>query len=425
MAATEPASQEARNPAGHRAMVVFVVFLFFAWGFATVLIDTLIPKLKALFSLNYAEVMLTQFAFFLGYLVFSMPAAVILSRIGYTRSIVLGLLVMAAGCLLFVPAASAGVFEGFLLALFVMAAGITTLQTAANPYMAVLGPESTSSSRLTLAQAFNSLGTTIGPLVGAAFILADEPSLPAGGLSGDALAAARHAEASAVLPPFLGIAATLVVVAIVFWKKRNSDTTVTVGGAASLGESFRVLRRPRLALGAASIFVYVGAEVAIGSLLVNYLMQPDVLDVPAARAGQLVSLYWGGAMVGRFIGSAVLRMVSPGKVLACVAVGAIALIALSTNTTGMLSGYSLLAIGLMNAIMFPTIFSLACEKLGSRAADGSGIINVAIFGGAVIPLLTGVIADVSGSLSFALVLPAACYAIIAGFGIYARKPAVA
>lgn len=186
-----------------------------------------------------------------------------------------------------------------------------------------------------------------------------------------------------------------------------------------------LLKRPRFGFGALCIFLYVGAEVSIGSLIVNYLMQPGVMGLQEQAAGKLIGLYWGGAMVGRFIGSALLRVVSPGKVLACVAVGAIALIALSTNTTGMLSGYSLLAIGLMNAIMFPTIFSLACEKLGSRAADGSGIINVAIFGGAVIPLLTGVIADVSGSLSFALILPAACYAIIAGFGIYARKPAVA
>ena len=194
---------------------------------------------------------------------------------------------------------------------------------------------------------------------------------------------------------------------------------------APASAAFDLLSRPRFGFGALCIFLYVGAEVSIGSLIVNYLMQPGVMGLEEQAAGKLIGLYWGGAMVGRFIGSAVLRVISPGKVLAFVATGAIVLIAISTNTTGVVSGYSLLAIGLMNAIMFPTIFSLACEKLGSRAADGSGIINVAIFGGAVIPLLTGVIADVSGSLAFALILPAICYAIIAGFGIYARRPAVA
>jgi len=185
-----------------------------------------------------------------------------------------------------------------------------------------------------------------------------------------------------------------------------------------------LLKRPRFGYGALCIFLYVGAEVSIGSLVVNYLMQPGVMALPEQAAGKLIGLYWGGAMIGRFIGSALMRVVSPGKLLAFVAAGAIALILISTNTTGTLSGYSLLAIGLMNSIMFPTIFSLASEKLGSRAADGSGIINVAIFGGAVVPLATGAIADLTGSLATALLLPALCYAVIAGFGIYARRPAV-
>ena len=184
-----------------------------------------------------------------------------------------------------------------------------------------------------------------------------------------------------------------------------------------------LLKRKRFGFGALCIFLYVGAEVSIGSLIVNYLMQSHVMGLQEQAAGKLIGLYWGGAMVGRFIGSAVLRVVSPGKVLAAVAVGAILLLGFSTHTTGTTSGYSLLAIGLMNAIMFPTIFTLACEKLGPRAADGSGIINVAIFGGAVIPLLTGMIADATGSLALAFILPAACYAVIASFGWYARKPA--
>ena len=223
---------------------------------------------------------------------------------------------------------------------------------------------------------------------------------------------------------YIGIAIALAMVAAVVWMFRDKLHGEKHEPSSGLGGA-DLLKRPRFGYGALCIFLYVGAEVSIGSLIVNYLMQPGVMGLQEQAAGKLIGLYWGGAMIGRFIGSAVLRVISPGKVLAFVAVGAIALIALSTNTTGMLSGYSLLAIGLMNAIMFPTIFSLACEKLGSRAADGSGIINVAIFGGAVIPLLTGVIADLSGSLGFALILPAICYAIIAGFGIYARRPAVA
>lgn len=208
----------------------------------------------------------------------------------------------------------------------------------------------------------------------------------------------------------------------VVWLFRNALKGEKHEESAGLA-GFDLLGRKRFGFGALCIFLYVGAEVSIGSLIVNYLMQSHVMGLEEQAAGKLIAYYWGGAMVGRFIGSGVLRVVSPGKVLACVAVGAIALIALSTHTTGVVSGYSLLAIGLMNAVMFPTIFTLACEKLGPRAADGSGIINVAIFGGAVIPLLTGVIADATGSLAIAFILPAACYAVIAWFGWYARRPA--
>jgi FHS family L-fucose permease-like MFS transporter len=216
----------------------------------------------------------------------------------------------------------------------------------------------------------------------------------------------------------------LAIVAAVVWMFRNKLQGERHEPSSLLG-GFQLLKRPRFGYGAACIFLYVGAEVAIGSLIVNYLMQPHVMGLQEQAAGKLIGLYWGGAMIGRFIGSAILRVVSPGLVLAFVSAGAISLILISTSTTGAVSGYSLLAIGLMNSIMFPTIFSLACEKLGARAADGSGIINIAIFGGAVIPLITGVIADATGSLAYALILPALCYAIIAGFGIFAKKPAEA
>jgi FHS family L-fucose permease-like MFS transporter len=296
------------------------------------------------------------------------------------------------------------------------------VQVVANPLISLLGPARTVHSRLTFAQAFNSLGTTVFPIVGSALILGGLAGLSASELSGPALDAYRSAETRAIVNTYLGLAAALAVIAAAVWLFRNRlPAEQHEQGSALAG--LPLLRRPRFGWGALCIFLYVGAEVAIGSLIVNYLMQQDVLGLSEGGAGDMIAYYWGGAMVGRFIGSYFLRIFSPGLILAGVAVGAISLILISANSTGAVSAYSLLAIGLTNSIMFPTIFSLACERLGSRAADGSGIINIAIFGGAVVPLLTGMLADVSGSLAFALLLPALCYAVIAGFGIYARRPA--
>jgi len=291
-----------------------------------------------------------------------------------------------------------------------------------NPLISLLGPAPTAHSRLTFAQAFNSLGTTVFPYFGSILILGSLATITADQLSGVELDAYRTAESQAIVNGYLGIAVALAVVAGVVWMFRDSLKGEKHEQSAGLA-GLDLLKRTRFGFGAACIFLYVGAEVAIGSLIVNYLMQAHVMGLEEQAAGKLIGLYWGGAMVGRFIGSAVLRVVSPGLVLATVAVGEITLIVVSTQTTGTVSGYTLLGIGLMNSIMFPTIFSLACEKLGPRAADGSGIINVAIFGGAVIPLLTGMIADATGSLAISFVLPAVCYAIIAGFGWYARRPA--
>ena len=402
---------------------LFVMGLFFIFGGITSLNDVIIPKLKELFTLNYTQAMLVQFCFFTAYAVIGIPGARLVKRIGYMRGAVAGLLTMMVGCLLFIPASQSAAYPLFLFALFILASGVVIVQVVSNPLISLLGPAKTAHSRLTFAQAFNSLGTTIFPIVGSILILGSLASLSADQLSGPELDAYRTAESQAIVNGYLGIAVALAIVAAVVWMFRNRLKGESHEASAGLG-GVDLLQRPRFGYGALCIFLYVGAEVAIGSLIVNYLMQAHVMALPEQSAGKLIGLYWGGAMVGRFIGSALLRMVSPGKLLAAVSVGAIILIAISTQTTGVVSGYSLLAIGLMNAIMFPTIFSLACEKLGPRAADGSGIINVAIFGGAVIPLLTGVIADATGSLALALALPAACYAIIAGFGIYARRPAI-
>ena len=400
----------------------FVMALFFIFGGITSLNDVIIPKLKELFTLNYTQAMLVQFCFFAAYAIVGIPGAHLVKKIGYMRGAVAGLVTMMIGCLLFIPASQTATYGLFLLALFVLASGVVLVQVVSNPLISLLGPARTAHSRLTFAQAFNSLGTTIFPPVGAVLILGGLSAVATDQLSGVQLDAYRTAESQAIVHGYIGLAIALAVVAAAVWLFRNR-LQGEQHEASNIWAGFALLRRPRFGFGALCIFLYVGAEVSIGSLIVNYLKQADVMGLAELAAGKLIGIYWGGAMIGRFIGSAVLRKVSPGMMLAGVACGAIALILVSANTTGTLSGYSLLAIGLMNSIMFPTIFTLACEKLGTKAADGSGLINVAICGGAVIPLLTGMIADLTGSLAVSLALPAACYAIIARYGWYAKKPA--
>ena len=403
---------------------LFVFGLFFIFGGITSLNDVIIPKLKELFTLNFFEASLVQVWFFIAYAIVGIPGAMLVKKIGYMRGAVAGLVTMIAGCLLFIPASQTAVFGLFLFAYFILASGVVLVQVVANPLISLLGPAKTTHSRLTFAQAFNSLGTTIFPYFGAILILGSLAAVTADQLSGAELDAYRTAESQAIVHGYLGIAAALAVVAAVVWMFRNRLKGER-HEASSVSAGFKLLQRPRFGYGALCIFLYVGAEVAIGSFIVNYLAQAHVLNLSDADAGKLIPFYWGGALVGRFIGSWLLRVVSPGLLLATVASGAIALILISANSTGTLAGYSLLAIGLMNSIMFPTIFSLACEKLGPQAADGSGIINVAIAGGAVIPALFGLLADATGgNLAIALALPAVCYAIIAGFGYYARRPAV-
>ncbi|MFM5918488.1 MAG: sugar MFS transporter [Novosphingobium sp.] len=437
---------------------LFVMALFFIFGGITSLNDVIIPKLKELFTLNYTEAMLVQFCFFTAYAVIGIPGAALVKRIGYMRGAVVGLLTMMVGCLLFIPASRSAAYPLFLFAFFILASGVVVVQVVTNPLISLLGPAKTTSSRLTFAQAFNSLGTVVFPKVGSTLILGSLAGVTAAQLSGAALDDYRMAETQIIAKTYIGLAVALVVVAGAVWMNRNRlkhDANSEDGaplvtlprflmglGVFALGAlaavfgypAFslplmlagivvwlyhnRLLTLPRFSFGALCIFLYVGAEVAIGSLIVNYLQQKSVLGVDAETAGSYIPYYWGGALIGRFIGSWVMTRVSPGKVLAFNGIGAIVLVLISMNTTGATSAWSLLAVGLMNSIMFPTIFSLACEGLGSKAADGSGIINIAIFGGAVIPVLTGKMADMA-SLSTSLILPIACYAIIAVFGWWA------
>lgn len=401
---------------------LFVMALFFIFGGITSLNDVIIPKLKELFTLNYTQAMLVQFCFFTAYLAIGIPGAALVKRIGYMRGAVAGLLTMMVGCLLFIPASQNAAYPLFLGALFVLASGVVIVQVVTNPLISLLGPAKTTHSRLTFAQAFNSLGTVIFPLVGASLILGKLKDVSADKLTGPALDAYRVAETQTVVNTYLGLAVALALVAGVVWLNRGR-LKGEKHDHGSILKSFDLVKRTRFGFGALCIFLYVGAEVAIGSLIVNYLQENTVLGVDSATAGSYIPYYWGGALIGRFIGSAVMRYVSPGMVLGFNSLGAILLIVISMNTTGNLAAWSLLLVGLMNSIMFPTIFSLACEGLGKRAADGSGIINVAIFGGAVVPVLTGAIADVTHSLTLSLALPALCYAVIAAFGWHARRPA--
>jgi len=400
----------------HTGALIIVTVLFFMWGLITSLNDVLIPHLKSIYTLTYMQAMLVQFCFFGAYFIVSLPAGALIRRLGYQNGAVTGLLIAAAGCALFYPASNGG-YGMFLFALFVLASGITILQVAANPYVTALGPARTAASRLTLTQAFNSLGTTVAPALGGVLILSTVV------LSADQLAllpeteqlAHKAAEAAAVQGPYLGLAAALVLLAVMFAMARLpkiafEDTTAAVdakGGAMSYRH---------LVLGALGIFLYVGAEVSIGSFLINFIGEPHIAGLSHADAARYVSMYWGGALVGRFIGFAVMRYVSPGKSLAATAVGSITLVLIATFTEGSLAMWAIVAVGLCNSIMFPTIFSMALHGLGKFTGQGSGILCMAIVGGAVVPFVQGILADTIG-LQISFLVPAACYLFIMYYGV--------
>jgi MFS transporter, FHS family, L-fucose permease len=408
--------------------LVFLTSLFFMWGFITCLNDILIPHLKALFDLNYTQVMLIQFTFFTAYFVVSLPSGTIVERIGYQRGIVIGLVTAGIGCLLFFPAAGMRSYPVFLGALFVLASGITLLQVAANPYVAILGRPQTASSRLTLTQAFNSLGTTVAPLFGSLLILslAVKSAEELAALGPAELASYQSAQAWSVQAPYIGLGVALFAIAAFFSVVKLPVVAGTVSAkaehAAAVDAAPSAWRFPHLVLGAVAIFVYVGGEVAIGSFLVNFLGMPNIGGLSAEAAGRYLSFYWGGAMVGRFIGAVVMRYVKPGKVLAFNASAAALLVLTAMVSTGHVSMWAILAVGLFNSIMFPTIFTLALEGLGRHTGQGSGILCMAIVGGAIVPVIQGAFADTIG-IQMAFFLPILCYAYIAFYGAKGHVPA--
>ena len=399
-----------------------VTTLFFMWGFLTCLNDILVPHLKAIFDLSYTRVMLVQFAFFSAYFLFSVPWAKIVNAVGYQRTMVLGLLTMALGSFLFLPAASVASYGLFLTALVILAAGITGLQVAANPYVVVLGKPETGSSRLDLTQAFNSLGTTIAPKLGGLLILSGVPLAISElrRLTPQALHLYRVQQADTVKLPYTVIGVTLLLLAILIGTfKLPKIETAAYNRKQTLGDS--IWRHPNLVLAAIGIFAYVGAEVSIGSFLVNYFESPDIGGLSAKTAAGFVTFYWGGAMIGRFLGAELLRRFKPARLLAIAAIFAMILVTSSMLLDGRAAMWSILAVGLFNSIMFPTIFSLGVTELGTLTGNGSGALNMAIVGGAVLPLLQGIIADHFG-IHHAFVLPAICYLYILYFGLSGSKP---
>ena len=407
--------------ATNRVALAVLTTLFFMWGFLTALNDILVPHLKGIFDLNYAEVMLIQFAFFSAYFIFSLPSGKLIDHIGYKKTMVAGLFTMGLGALLFIPAASVPSFPLFLAALITLAAGITSLQVAANPYVAVLGPPKTASSRLNLTQAFNSLGTTIAPFLGSMLILSRAPKSveELRQLAPDALHAYRLQEAASVKLPYLGLALALIALAAVIGTFRLPPIPQA---ERHTGEpATHVLKYRHLTLGAVGIFAYVGAEVSIGSFLVVYFVQPHIGNLEIQSAARLVSSYWGGAMVGRFIGSAILQKVKTGTLLGIAATVACLLVCTSILTSGHAAMISILLVGFFNSIMFPSIFTLGIAGLGPLTGDGSGVLVMAIVGGAIIPLLEGVLADHVG-IQHAFVLPVLCYLYIVYYALWGSRP---
>ncbi|MCU1271365.1 MAG: putative mannose transporter, family [Acidobacteriaceae bacterium] len=437
---SSPSVQTSGVAASYGPALTVLTTLFFIWGSLTSLNDVLIPFAQHVFTLNLAQSMLIQTAFFLAYFIISLPAAKIIDWIGYKRAIIVGLSTMVAACLLVYPAAKIPSFPFFLTALMVLAAGITVLQVAANPYVAVLGRPQTASSRLNLTQAFNSLGTAVFPFVGARLILGETVS-----------AAAQSASQDAVIKLYVYFfAIVLVLLAILFavFKLPKMENAERHGGE-KVNDS--IWKHPNLPFGAIAIFVYVGAEVAIGSSIANYLALPNIghfasgVADPAARyhsalavAARYISIYWLGAMVGRFIGSAVLQKVKTSRVLAFCATMSALLVVVTVLSSGHFAMWSVLSIGLFNSIMFPSIFTSGIAELGPLTGDGSGLLNMAIVGGAIIPWVVGRIGDainhswypsmIQGETSwgqgihFALILAAFCYLYILFYAVSGSKP---
>lgn len=397
--------------------MAMVTTLFFMWGFCTVLNDVLIPHLQGIFSLSYLQASLIQLAFFSSYFVFAQPAGKLVEWVGYQRTMVIGLLVMGMGALLFIPAATTVKYGFFLGAQIVLAAGVTMLQVAANPYVTILGPAETASSRLNLTQAFNTLGDTVAPYFGSMLILGGAAVAAKNAALNHGAVLTRAQQAASVKLPYYILAGILILlaVAIALYKFPRLEVTQDFRPTSQEHHKDSIWNHPHLYLGAVAIFIYVGAEVSIGSFLAKYLADPTIAGLSLERAAKMVAFYWGGMMVGRFIGSYLMQKISAANMLALSGIGAAILVFSSLIGTGHFAEITILAVGLFNSIMFPTIFTLAVAELGPLTGRGSGLLVQGIVGGALIPLLMGYLADHFG-IHRSLVLPLACYFFIIYYG---------
>jgi MFS transporter, FHS family, L-fucose permease len=394
------------SPHQRRTALCSVTGLFFMWGFITCLNDILIPHLKGVFDLNYVQAALIQFTFFGAYFLTSLPAGKLVSVFGYQSTMIVGLLVAGAGTLLFCPAAALLSYPLFLGALFILATGITILQVSANPYVSALGRPETASSRLNLVQAFNSLGTTIAPFLGG-WLIFSHVAATAG--------PDKLADAASVKIPYLILTAMLVVLAVIIAKVQLPTIAAVEGEHGREGTLWDAVKIPHVSLGVLAIFLYVGAEVAIGSFLINLLGDPQVASLSKETAAGYVSFYWGGAMLGRFLGSGLLQFVRANRLLMASALATAALAMISQITNGPIAMYTVLFIGFFNSTMFPTIFTLGIDGVGHLTGRASSLLIMAIVGGAVIPLLMGRMADLFG-IHHSLFIPALCYLYIVYYG---------
>ena len=407
---TQPDSTSAQP--SYLGPFITVTVLFFIFGFITNLNMALVPHLRSIFSLPYVLAMLAESAFFLAYFVFSSPTSRLIESIGYKRTMITSLFIQVVGCLLFVPAARLVSFPLFLVAVFVVGAGVTALQTSVNPYVAILGPEHSAPVRLTLAQALNSLGGSIAPLVAGAYILTDPSKM-----------ATPAAIANTVRGPYIAIAAGLLILgfAVMFMHLPAIQQTQAFrpakAGDPILARS--IWSYSHTVLGAVGIFLYVGVEVGLASIAVNYFHQQGI---PSEKtASFLVSLYWLGALIGRLLGSWILTRFQSGKLLGIFGILGTAMVLTSMFTSGSVAIWTLVLCGFFNSIMFPNIFALGIAGLGPLTSKGSGLIMTAVVGGAIIPALIGWVADHAG-IQHSFVIPAVCYLFIAWYGLFGSKP---
>ena len=399
--------------------LVLLASLFFMWGFATVLNNTLLPHLKAVFQLSYTQATLIESVWFIAYFVASIPSAKLIERIGYKRSMTVGLLIMAGGGVLMVPAAAMPSYGLVLTALFVIAAGITLLQVAANPYVAVVGPPETASARLNLVQAFNSLGTTLAPLFGGWLILGR--SVTGNAAEGAVFTQAqRMADAHSVELPYVLIAGVLAVLAVVIFRFRLPDLGSASRSAAGQRHTHSLWSHRNLVFGVPAIFIYLIAEIGCANLFINFVSQPNIGALTHKEAANYLFLLWGGMMVGRFAGSFVMRAIAPERVLACASVLAFIAMIVTAFAGGHVSMWALISVGLFHSVMFPTIFTLGIRGLGPLTEEASGLLIMAIAGGALV-ICQGWLADHVG-LQLSFLLPAACELYVLFYALWGAKP---